>query len=241
MKKIIGLTVALIAVIAMLGTGTWAYFNDVVTSTGNTITAGKLSLTVGGANALLPISIGSATKMKPGDKGHAGNWTLTNGGNINGDFRFKTLNLVNHENTWTSGGVEDKAGDPGTNSGTDGELGGLLKLAIWVDADTSGTWNTGDYYITSAGAKFAYAGGEAVTYGGIAPDSAYATANSMVPGITDTLLVGNVAGGSGVGIFYVDYYFPKNAGSHFTIDPDNKAQDDDITFDLSFALVQAGE
>ena len=49
MKKIIGLTIAAIIVIALAGVGTFAYFSDTETSANNTITAGTLDL--GLANA----------------------------------------------------------------------------------------------------------------------------------------------------------------------------------------------
>lgn len=47
MLKIIGLVSALIIVLGMAGTGTWAYFNDTQVSTGNIFTAGTLDLGLG--------------------------------------------------------------------------------------------------------------------------------------------------------------------------------------------------
>jgi predicted ribosomally synthesized peptide with SipW-like signal peptide len=44
-KKILGLAIAAIIVIAIAAVGTYAYFSDTETSTGNTITAGTLNLT----------------------------------------------------------------------------------------------------------------------------------------------------------------------------------------------------
>ncbi|MFC1965527.1 TasA family protein [Chloroflexota bacterium] len=44
MKRILGLTIAFMLLIGMVGIGTWAYFSDVETSTGNVFTAGTLDL-----------------------------------------------------------------------------------------------------------------------------------------------------------------------------------------------------
>ena len=50
MKKILGLTVVALMVMGLVGGGTWAYFSDVETSTGNTFGAGTLDLTVDSEN-----------------------------------------------------------------------------------------------------------------------------------------------------------------------------------------------
>ena len=44
MKKIIGLTIAFLLAVFMLGVGTYAMFNDTETSTGNKLAAGTLDL-----------------------------------------------------------------------------------------------------------------------------------------------------------------------------------------------------
>ena len=87
MKKIIGLTIAAVLIIGLVGAVTWAYFSDTEESTGNTITAGTLNLTVDevgsgavagtltpgvdGVNEFLTIS-----NVAPGDSGVI-TWTLT--------------------------------------------------------------------------------------------------------------------------------------------------------------------
>jgi spore coat-associated protein N len=72
MKKIIGLTIAAIIVIAIAGVGTFAFFSDTETSANNTITAGTLDL--GLSNTTGTEAAGSATGtwvtptgFKPGD------------------------------------------------------------------------------------------------------------------------------------------------------------------------------
>ena len=44
MKKILGLTIAFMLLASMTGIGTWAYFQDIETSTGNVLAAGTLDL-----------------------------------------------------------------------------------------------------------------------------------------------------------------------------------------------------
>ncbi|MBN1643531.1 MAG: hypothetical protein JW856_01735 [Dehalococcoidales bacterium] len=47
MKKILGLGAALLVIIATLGVGTWAYFSDTETVTGNVVASGTLDLGLG--------------------------------------------------------------------------------------------------------------------------------------------------------------------------------------------------
>jgi predicted ribosomally synthesized peptide with SipW-like signal peptide len=49
MKKIIGLTIAAILIIGLVGVGTWAYFGDTEVSSGS-LAAGTLDLQVGGGS-----------------------------------------------------------------------------------------------------------------------------------------------------------------------------------------------
>lgn len=59
MKKILGLTVAALMVMGLVGGGTWAYFSDTETSTGNSLLAGTLDL--GLSNTTNTSSTGSIT------------------------------------------------------------------------------------------------------------------------------------------------------------------------------------
>ena len=65
MKKILGLTVAALLVMGLVGGGTWAYFSDVETSSGNILTAGTLDLKTDDADGVTGTLL--ATTMKPGD------------------------------------------------------------------------------------------------------------------------------------------------------------------------------
>jgi predicted ribosomally synthesized peptide with SipW-like signal peptide len=96
MKKIIGLTIAAIMVVAVVGIGTWAYFSDTETSTGNTFTAGTLNL--------VPLTSGT---------GVVGKYTVTAGGDgVNGNVTF--TNIVPGESgsiTWTLNNTGTIAGN----------------------------------------------------------------------------------------------------------------------------------
>jgi len=109
----------MIGVIAgMAGAGTWAFFSDTETSTGNTFTAGTLDLAVGGENpnASPDFTLGS---LAPGNSGTV-TYTLTNVGNLPGFLDISGISAVNTEGT-----------NPESETGTLGEL-GELSANIWV-------------------------------------------------------------------------------------------------------------
>ena len=72
MKKIIGLTIAVLLIIGLVGGGTFAYFSDTETSTGNTLTAGTLNLQVGAADPVTDKV--TLANIKPTDSGNAAIW-----------------------------------------------------------------------------------------------------------------------------------------------------------------------
>ena len=74
MKKILGLSVAALLVIAMVGGATWAFFQDTESSTGNRIMAGTLDLTLGNPVAG-KMNIGGSDAY-PGNAASAGFYTL---------------------------------------------------------------------------------------------------------------------------------------------------------------------
>jgi spore coat-associated protein N len=72
MKKILGLGIAALLIMAMVGGGTWAYFVDTETSSGNLLTAGTLNLGVANVGSSNPTGSTTATwtspsGWKPGD------------------------------------------------------------------------------------------------------------------------------------------------------------------------------
>jgi len=83
MKKILGLTIAALLVMALVGGGTWAYFSDTETSTGNILTAGTLDLNIDGAN--VAVTTVSLSDQAPGTPGTGSN-TLANVGSLSGEL-----------------------------------------------------------------------------------------------------------------------------------------------------------
>ena len=88
MKKILGLTIAVLLSIGMVGIGTWAYFSDVETSTGNVLAAGTLDLKTNDADGVSQTLL--ATNMKPGDTIGPETISLKNAGSVAGS----TLDLA---------------------------------------------------------------------------------------------------------------------------------------------------
>ena len=67
MKKILGLTIAALLVMALVGGGTWAYFSDVETTSDSILTAGILDLgTIMGENDTGTVDLFTQGAMAPG-------------------------------------------------------------------------------------------------------------------------------------------------------------------------------
>lgn len=131
MKKIILSVFMILAVSAATFGATKAYFSDVETSVGNTITAGTLDLTVGGQNDPTVAHI-TQTNIKPAapwttQRGQG--FTLKNVGSVPGTVTATVKNLVDNENS--CGEAEVSAGDV-TCGSAQGELSGLLIHTQWL-------------------------------------------------------------------------------------------------------------
>ena len=216
MKKVIISLMTIGLVMAFMGAGVYALFSDTETASGNTFTAGTLNLQVGSADPCTDKV--TLSNIKPTDANTAATWLIKNLGSLSGNLDITVGAITNNENTITE--PEAAAGDVTTPGG---ELGGLLTVAFWMDADKSGTWTSGDYYLKSDGTKVSWVSGTTV------PPAAYATLNSFphtwssVQAVTATSDAGN---------FRVEYNFP-NGGS-----TDNVAQGDSCVFDITFVLNQ---
>lgn len=81
MKKILGLTIAFMLLIGMGSIGTWAYFQDTETSTGNVFAAGTLDLKTDDVDGVTQTLY--ASNLKPGDI-VPGSITLKNTGSVAG-------------------------------------------------------------------------------------------------------------------------------------------------------------
>jgi predicted ribosomally synthesized peptide with SipW-like signal peptide len=219
LKKTIGLVLACIIIVAVTAGGTWAYLSDTGSRTGNVISTSTLNLQVGAADPLVtPFSIGD---VKPGSQGNASTWAIINNGSISGRFSVAFSTISNQENFRSE--IETAAGD--ITDGV-GELGGLLKIVIWMDTGTSG-WSSGDYYLDPSSASLSPV---SWTSGSTLPATAYFMENSFNEKISGVLQTIN--GGSSGGYFKIEYNFP-------VIDyRDNQAQGDSCVTSIIFSLFQ---
>ena len=139
MKKILGLTIAAMLVMGLVGGGTWAYFSDPETLTGNYLSAGTLDLQKG---ASIVFNVNSRA---PGDnattaEGSAESVTLTAGGNLTGELDIAFGTILNAES-----GVSATQYENDGDNGTTGELGGLAQMAIWLDDGQDGIGSGTNY------------------------------------------------------------------------------------------------
>ncbi len=140
MKRIIGLTIAALIVITVVGAGTWAYFSDTETSADNSLTAGTMDLNVDGGNTA--VTTFSASAVQPGDSG-SGRTTLSNVGNLTGELDIALSAITN---TGATGSTEFEDGV--------GNLGSVARMAIYLDVDQSGGWNAGDIGLKADGTTY---------------------------------------------------------------------------------------
>lgn len=131
MKNIIKSLVVIVAVAAVAGGATYAYFSDSETSAGNTISAGTIDLKVGGQDDPTVAHI-TQTNIKPAapwttQRGQG--FTIKNEGSIPGTVTATVKNLVDNENDCTE--PELDAGDV-TCGAAEGELSGLLIHTQWL-------------------------------------------------------------------------------------------------------------
>jgi len=208
-KILVGVAGGIIAVAAVVGV-TRAYFSDSENSTGNTIAAGILDLTVDGGNSA--VTMFSLANKAPGDSGTA-KITLANAGNLEGELDV------------TMAAVDDDACNPdGLNNGTEycdlnANLGVNAEMALYIDVDKSGTWNTGDIGLKSDGTKYSFPTG-----------FDYAAINSY-SGDSWNNAYGELMAAETSDDFTVSWRIPSATG--------NSIQGDDVSFAVTFTLEQA--
>jgi len=216
-KKIIGLTIAALLVVGLVGGATWAYFSDVETSSDNTLTAGTLDLNMAGGDTDVKILTTNIDNVAPDDSG-SDTCILANVGTLDGELDIAISATTNATNT-----TEDAENDQGTDTG--GDLGGQALMVLWLDADESGTFNAGDIELNTTGANAYDAGTNPSldkatidSYGSVSYDEAFATLSA--------------SGGTNPAVtFTIDWEVP--AGT------DNRIMSDSVSFDITFTLEQA--
>lgn len=135
MKKILGLTIAALLIVGVIGGATYAYFSDTESSTNNTLSGGTLDLNINGGN--IAVTTINVSDVAPGNSG-SGNSTLANVGNMEGELDVSTSAVTN---TPGAGGTEYEGGS--------GELGANAEIAMYIDVDQSSDWSSGDIGLKS--------------------------------------------------------------------------------------------
>jgi len=137
-KKVLA-SIFIIGLLAFgLGYGTYSYFSDTETSTGNTFTAGTLDLKVDGADNPLPTYF-TVSNVKPSDSGSVV-IALSNAGSIDGTAKIHIKDVTN---------TEGENPEPETDKTEPGDLGGVLLMRIQYDANNDGDYDdAGETIIT---------------------------------------------------------------------------------------------
>ena len=136
MKKMMIALMAVLITVGLVGIGTYAYFSDTETSTGNTFAAGSLNLTVDDQNDPNVVHV-TKTDMKPQTpwtyQGYNQQWVLKNVGSLPGTVSVTIKNVENFENGLTE--PETSLSDLTSGTGNDqGELGDYT----WVQWSKNG-------------------------------------------------------------------------------------------------------
>ncbi|MFC1976779.1 TasA family protein [Chloroflexota bacterium] len=208
MKKILGLTIAALLVMGLVGGGTWAYFSDPESSTGNILTAGTLDLTINSAND--PVTILSIANAYPGASG-GNSTTLANAGSLNGTLDIAITGVGNIE---SSPGLE-YTGD--SLNGTVGELGAFAQIAMYLDLGGATTYDGSDIGLGPDGNT--YTGGSLI----------YATVDNYTGDSWTDVYGGNLEPGASDD-FYILWDFPLGASVN------NTPQGDAVSVNMTFTL-----
>lgn len=211
MKKILGLAIAALLIIATVGFGTWSYFSDTETSSDNQISAGTLALSINAGYTDVTIMTGLSNKA-PGDSGTA-YATLKNEGSLPGYFGVQTSAVTNSNDPATPLKYRDGTGD----------LGGVAQIVPWLDLDKSGAWSNGDIALKADGTTVTRVGGLPADLSGI-----YSTFNSYAS-ITYSSVIASLSAGTDFR-FYLSWQIPSSAG--------NSIQGDSTRISLTFTLDQ---
>jgi len=136
MKKILLSLSIITAVAALVIGGTFAYFSDTETSTGNTFTAGTLNLNLtdtsdDGTESETVTWVFS--DIAPGASGGGQRLTVQNTGSLDGYIDLSGITVTNTDPT-------NPESEPVADRGV-GQLGANLKVQIWLDTDNDGVVN----------------------------------------------------------------------------------------------------
>ncbi len=184
MKKILGLTIAALLVMALVGGGSWAYFSDVEQTTANIFSADTLDLQLSDASVL----IGTAADVAPGTGETtplSGDVTLTKAGSVLAtlDIAFDTTveNPENYDVLLDEAELYDVTYNPGgdlvTEDGDTGELGVNTLITLYIDVNGGGWDNVADIGLASDNSIY--------NYGDVTAISATSDASASTTVLTD--------------------------------------------------------
>ncbi len=223
MKKILLSFMTIGLVLALVGGGTWAYFSDTETSTGNSFTAGTLNL-VPSTNGTASVGKYTVTaggdgingnvifvRLAPGDSGSI-TWTLTNNGNLDG-----TLTMTSTMTFAENGSNEPETAVVGNNGGSNGDfdeyVGVRLKRgATYILGNASNYVSFSDLQVALNVESQALAASDTLTY------------------VLEWQIASDVKGAGADGLF--------GTGDDIQVD-DNIIQSDTATVDIAFTLTQS--
>ncbi|MFC2045011.1 TasA family protein, partial [Chloroflexota bacterium] len=97
MKRLLGLTIAFLLLIGIASIGTWAYFSDIETLTGNVLAAGTLDLKTDDFDGVSQTLL--ATNMQPGDTVGPETIILKNIGSVAGSSLDLTFTYVESDSS----------------------------------------------------------------------------------------------------------------------------------------------
>jgi predicted ribosomally synthesized peptide with SipW-like signal peptide len=132
MKKILGLTVSALMVMGLVGGGTWAYFSDTESTSGNVLAAGTLNLEVDSEDTWVtpPINI---INIAPGETTANVTIDVANIGNLDGDLYVRINGFTDGGGTNPEPEVTAEAGNPTDNIST------MLTLGAYWNGTTAVT------------------------------------------------------------------------------------------------------
>jgi predicted ribosomally synthesized peptide with SipW-like signal peptide len=215
MKKIIGLTVAALMVMGLVGGGTWAYFSDPEVSQGNVLAAGTLDLHIGGGDS--NVQILSVSNAYPGVTDN-GSTVLNNNGNLAGylDISFDVVSDMGG-----SGGTEYE-NNPGEGNG---DLDAEATIAIWLDINESDDFDDGDILL-------GYPSDNTTTRDSGSPATPTKIAITSYDGVSwnDVMTLDEKDGTNDEATLVIDYLVPTTAT--------NAIQGDSVTANMTFTLEQ---
>ena len=149
-RKVLGGLASIGAASVAAGAGTMALFSDTEDSTGNTVSAGTLTLDPAGSSDGSSFSIAVSGLVPDKDGTEVGYLDLKNTGSVAGELSYELTDWTDYENGRNE--AEEDAGDStgGDPGAGQGELSQVLEIDAWVD-DTPATGGRNNHHHITSG------------------------------------------------------------------------------------------